>query len=91
MGGMGGLVGDLGNLGLGGGGGGMGGGSSSSALKKEERVIWQGVGDDLGIEAVAWRGGLVAWADSRCVVRVSCRKYVAWLWLCWELRVILGL
>ena len=49
----------------------FGGAASSSTVKKYDSVIYQGMssstrvssGDQLGIEAIAWRGGLVAWAD----------------------------
>ncbi|KAL7454387.1 hypothetical protein ACHAWC_006029 [Mediolabrus comicus] len=48
-----------------------GGAASSSTVKKHDSVIYQGMGssssssgDQFGIEALAWRGGLVAWADS---------------------------
>ena len=55
----------------------FGGGGSNNAsgggttVKKIDTVLYQGVGatsfsgDQAGIEAVTWRGGLVAWADSR--------------------------
>jgi hypothetical protein len=55
----------------------FGGGGTSAAgggtfVKKVDSVLYQGMvattlsGDQAGIEAVTWRGGLVAWADSRC-------------------------
>ncbi len=62
------------------GGGGVGGGTSSSSAsgsavsaKKVDSVLYQGMGassssyagDQNGIEVVTWRGGMVAWADSR--------------------------
>jgi hypothetical protein len=54
----------------------FGGGGTSAAgggtfVKKVDSVLYQGMvatslsGDQAGIEAVTWRGGLVAWADSR--------------------------
>ena len=55
----------------------FGGGSSNNAAgggtnaKKVDSVLYQGMGtasysgDQSGIEAVTWRGGLIAWADSR--------------------------
>lgn len=54
----------------------LGGGASSNAagggtaVKKIDLVLYQGMGatsfsgDQAGIEAVTWRGGLIAWADS---------------------------
>ena len=51
-----------------------GGGSNAdggTTVKKIDSVLYQGMGatsfsgDQSGIEAVTWRGGLVAWADSR--------------------------
>eukprot|EP00970_Alexandrium_tamarense_P018903 scaffold13563_cov267-Alexandrium_tamarense.AAC.16 len=56
------------------GGGGSGGNAAGggSNAKKTDSVLYQGIeasstsGDQLGIETIAWRGGLVAWADSRC-------------------------
>jgi len=52
---------------FGGGGSAAGGGTT---VKKVDSVLYQGMGstsfsgDQAGIEAVTWRGGLVAWADS---------------------------
>jgi hypothetical protein len=53
----------------------VGGGTSAAGggttVKKVDSVLYQGMiatslsGDQAGIEAVTWRGGLVAWADSR--------------------------
>jgi len=49
----------------------FGGAAAASTVKKSDSVIYQGMGsssvasgDKFGIEAIAWRGGLVAWADS---------------------------
>ena len=39
--------------------------SSSSSAKKVDTVLYQGMMDGRGIEAVAWRGGMIAWADER--------------------------
>lgn len=56
---------------FGGGGGGSGGAGGSASAKKVDQELYQGMGttsfsgDQAGIEAVAWRGGLIAWADSR--------------------------
>ncbi|KAL7543859.1 hypothetical protein ACHAXR_013228 [Thalassiosira sp. AJA248-18] len=52
------------------GGGGKEGAGGGTTVKKVDSVLFQGVGatsisgDQAGIEAVTWRGGLVAWADS---------------------------
>ena len=52
------------------GGGGKEGAGGGTSVKKVDSVLFQGVGatsfsgDQSGIEAVTWRGGLVAWADS---------------------------
>ena len=46
------------------------GGGGGTTVKKIDSVLYQGMGatsfpgDQAGIEAVTWRGGLVAWADS---------------------------
>lgn len=49
----------------------FGGAAAASTVKKLDSVIYQGLGtssvtsgDKFGIEAITWRGGLVAWADS---------------------------
>ena len=49
----------------------FGGAGAATNVKKADSVIYQGMGsssvssgDKFGIEAIAWRGGLVAWADS---------------------------
>ncbi len=53
------------------GGGGTGAAGGGTIVKKVDSVLYQGMiatslsGDQAGIEAVTWRGGLVAWADSR--------------------------
>jgi hypothetical protein len=59
-----------GNTALGGGGGGSGGGGGGTTVKKIDSVLYHTVsatslsGGQTGIEALTWRGGLVAWADS---------------------------
>lgn len=53
------------------GGGVTGAAGGGTIVKKVDSVLYQGMiatslsGDQAGIEAVTWRGGLVAWADSR--------------------------
>ncbi|KAL7546817.1 hypothetical protein ACHAWF_010150 [Thalassiosira exigua] len=52
------------------GGGGSNAAAGGTTVKKIDSVLYQGMGaasysgDQAGIEAVTWRGGLVAWADS---------------------------
>ena len=39
--------------------------AASSTVKKVDTVLYQGVLNGRGIESLAWRGGMIAWADER--------------------------